>query len=114
MPVLHRYDIETPIGSSVPTQRSFLRADTSVECYPNPDERYSNIVLYSWIAIAVWPLGMPLLFLLVLLPSHSAIQQRRSTRFVRATAFLHNEYVAALYFWEVRPPTELQTVAIAR
>jgi hypothetical protein len=100
------YDIETPAGSSVPDQRFFLRADTSVECIQS-DERFKTIILYSWIAIAVWPVAMPLLFLLMLLPSRLAILQRRSTRFVRATSFLHGEYVNTLFFWEVRPPTEL-------
>lgn len=65
---------------------------------------YTEIQLKSWIFIVVWPIGVPLLFLLVLLPSRKAIMQKRSTRLVRATAILHRG---------TQPVVELATLACA-
>ena len=43
---------------------------------------------------------MPLLFVIVLLPIRYAILQKRQTKLVRATAFLHREYEPAYFWWE--------------
>lgn len=45
--------------------------------------------------------AMPLFFVAVLVPCAKHIRQRHTTRLVRATAFLHREYEAALFWWEV-------------
>ena len=46
---------------------------------------------------------MPLLYLLVLVPNRTALQQRRRTQMVRATEFLHKEYAPMYFWWEVLP-----------
>ena len=87
-----------------PTYMSFLRADLSLKCADiDGDEtlytaEYTQVKSAAWAFIVVWPVLMPVLFLVVLLPSRAALLSRRSTRLVRATAFLHSEY-EPMYFW---------------
>ncbi len=73
--------------------KQFLRADLSVECsdpwYDNPE--YRDIVVVASVLVALWPVGVPLLFFLVLYPEREAIRNRRETAGTRATAFLHRE-----------------------
>lgn len=94
------YEVETPPGASEPLTRRYLRADLTVVCDEDIDENFRTIRLYSWILICVWPLGVPLVFLLLLLPIRYAILQKRNTRLVLATAFIHKEYEPHYYFWE--------------
>ena len=44
---------------------------------------------------------MPLIFFLVLFPSREALRQKRSTRMVKATVFLHTEYDPMFFWWEI-------------
>eukprot|EP00964_Phaeocystis_antarctica_P025281 scaffold14193_cov85-Phaeocystis_antarctica.AAC.3 len=44
---------------------------------------------------------MPLMYMLVLFPSREALRQGRTTRMVKATAFLHKEYKPTFFWWEV-------------
>jgi hypothetical protein len=46
------------------------------------------------------PIGVPLLYSLVLLPNRTALLERRSTVGTRATVFLHKEYEPRYFFWE--------------
>ena len=102
------FEVETPVGSGTPIKAKFLRGDLSVACSgsvfsPSIDTtnaEYEEIEWYSLLFIAIWPLGVPLLYILVLLPNRYAILQRRSTRLVRATEFLHREYEPHYFFWE--------------
>lgn len=77
--------------------RSFLKADLSIECGSDAHER---VVQVAWIFVGIWSIGMPLAFFLLLLLCRGSIVQRRRTRLVRATAFLHSEYTIACYWWE--------------
>ena len=92
------YEVGTPAGDP-PVTRSFLRADPSVECI-DTDETFLDIRSKSWAFIVLWPIGVPLFFLLVLIPSRRSILQKRSTRLVRATSILHREYEPEFFFWE--------------
>jgi hypothetical protein len=65
-------------------------------------DEYVKAKRLAWVFILIWPIAMPLLFLAVLLPSHTVLRARRTNHLVRATAFLHSEYATAFYWWEVR------------
>ena len=54
-----------------------------------------------WIFVFVWPVGVILLYSLVLVPCRDAILVGESTAFTRATTFLTNDYHPHVYFWEV-------------
>ena len=48
----------------------------------------------------VWPVLVPIAFVLCLLPARRDLALNRNTRYVQATAFLHKEYEPAFFWWE--------------
>ena len=82
--------------------RTFLNADLQITCsgsdYP---EEYDEIKYIAYIFLALWPIGMPLIFYFVLFPIRAALRQRQQTRWVLATEFLHKDYKPAYFWWEV-------------
>ena len=74
-----------------PTTTAFLLADLSLKC-DSSDAEYARVESLAYVFVGLWPIGVPLLFLLVLLQCRAAISQGRVTRLVRATSFLHREY----------------------
>ena len=88
--------------------RTFLAEDLLIVCtartlggdgaYPAD---YAEIRSIAGAFVILWPIGMPLLYLLTLLPLRKDLKQRRKTPLVKATAFLHKEYTPAYYWWEV-------------
>jgi hypothetical protein len=82
--------------------RTFLNSDLQVVCSGNNHpEEYDNITNLAFFFLLLWPIGMPTIFLLVLLPNREALRQRRKTRMVQATAFLHREYDPTFFWWEI-------------
>ena len=82
--------------------RTFLNADLQIVCGGNDyPEEYNTITTIAYFFLLLWPIGMPLIFFLVLFPNREALRQRRSTRMVQATAFLHKEYDPTFYWWEI-------------
>ena len=71
--------------------RFFLFEDPSIVCDVN-DPAYSRLRILSVVLFAIWPIGVPLLFLLVLLSIRGQLLRSRSTVATRTTAFLHKEY----------------------
>jgi hypothetical protein len=74
-----------------PTTTAFLLADLSLKC-DSSDGEYAKVESLAYIFVAGWPVGVPLLFLLVLLWCREPLSQGHVTRLVRATSFLHREY----------------------
>jgi hypothetical protein len=83
--------------SETGARREFLREDMSVECSTDEHDQIKQI---AYVFFAIWPLGVPLLYLLMLLPCRDALISSRSTPLTRATSFLHDEYVAQYFWWE--------------
>ena len=65
------------------------------------DETYMRVKSLAHIFVTLWPVGIPLVFLAVLLQCRVPILQGRSNRTVQATGFLHREYDAYFFWWEV-------------
>eukprot|EP00966_Prymnesium_polylepis_P236546 5470550-Prymnesium_polylepis.1 len=65
----------------------------NAEC-DSSDEEYSRLLTLAVSFVAVWPVGIPLLFLMVLLNCREAIMQGRMSPLVRSTSFLHRECAA--------------------
>ena len=80
--------------------RYFLRDDMSIECSADRDREYADIRTSAYVLLAVWPIFVPLLFVLSLLPIRYDLLQKRNTGLVQATEFLHKEYQPQFYFWE--------------
>ena len=83
--------------------RSFLNEDLRIVCSGNDYlDEYQEITSIASFFLLIWPVGFPIIYLLVLFPSRKALSQRRNTRMVKATAFLHREYEPT-FFWCSRP-----------
>jgi hypothetical protein len=101
---------EFMFDSETGMKKAFLREELSIEC---ESEEHWQIKRIASVFLAIWPVGMPLSYLFLLLLCRDAIRKNRTTPLTRATSFLHGEYVAQYFWWEVRPPTELGTLARA-
>lgn len=80
--------------------RYFLRTDPSIECDSARDSEYSRIKRTAYTLLAVWPVVVPLVFVVALLPIRHDLMQKRNTGMVRATSVLHKEYHPRFAFWE--------------
>ena len=76
----------------------FLRADYSLDC---DDPEYTRVVFLSWVAIALYPVGVPLLYLTLLLCARKAILTEQPTALSRSLTFLHQDYELSMYWWEM-------------
>ena len=82
--------------------RTFLNADPQIVCSGNDHpEEYDEIKNIAYVLLLLWPIGVPLIYLLVLFPSRASLRQGKQTRLVRATAFLHREYKPTFFWWEI-------------
>ena len=82
------------VDSEAGTERFFLREDPAVVCSSSLDPHQSKHARITSLALAfvvVWPLGLPLCFVLVLLLCRKSILERRQTALVVATEVLHKE-----------------------
>ena len=83
----------------------YLRADYSVRCsdvlsgYTSPP--HEAIKALAWLAIGIYPCGVPALYTLLLLSQRSALLDDRPTVLTSALSFLHKDYRKACYLWEV-------------
>ena len=78
--------------------QSFLRVDYSLDCN---DVKYSRVVSLALIAIALYPIGVPLLYLTLLLCARKAILTEQPTDLSRSLTFLHQDYAPSMYWWEL-------------
>lgn len=76
--------------------RGFLFADPSVECYTG--EWAHLMVLTGWL-ILIWPLGVPALFLALLIGSRRRAPWAPALS--RSVSFLHLEYKEEQFYWEL-------------
>jgi len=80
----------------------YLRDDYAVICYDSEEHREIRRIAYG--LMAVWPIGMVLLYILLLVPVAKPLTQRRSSALTKATAFLWRDYEVDYFWWE---PLEL-------
>lgn len=74
-----------------------MRADYAVVC--NGPE-YARIWSFAVAAIAIYPVGIPLFYLVLLLYARDAIASEKPTPLSKALRFLHGEYKLAYFWWE--------------
>ena len=72
------------------------------ECDSSDDE-YSRLLALALPFVALWPVGIPLIFLAVLLKCREAIMQGRMSPLVRSTSFLHRECKAVALELTLQP-----------
>ena len=88
------YQVSVIDGTNV----KYLHTDASVECDTDFHEYIKGI---AYVFLAVWPAGVPLFFMYLLLRARNDIQNQRPSRASRAVDFLHSEYRSRFFFWEV-------------
>ena len=71
-------------------------------CYES--EAHEDIVRTAIVLICLWPVGMVVLYALLLVPVAKPILERRSSQLAKATAFLWRDYDEGYFWWE---PVEL-------
>ncbi|KAL1502937.1 hypothetical protein AB1Y20_011008 [Prymnesium parvum] len=91
---------EVDSGATPPTTVRYLIADLRIKC-DYSDEAYLRLLALAYVVVPLWPIGVPLLFSLLLAASWSAIRRGHVNRLVGATSFLHREYIKDFYWWEV-------------
>lgn len=74
-----------------------MRADYAVVC-DGPE--YDRIWSFAVAAIAIYPVGIPLFYLVLLLYARDAIASEKPTPLSKALRFLHGEYKLAFFWWE--------------
>ena len=76
----------------------FLRADYSLACYGT---EHGRVVSLAWVAIALYPIGVPLLYLALLMSARKAILTEQPTELSRSLTFLHQDYTPSMFWWEL-------------
>ena len=76
----------------------FLRADYSLACYGT---EHGRVVSLAWVTIALYPIGVPLLYLALLLSARKAILTEQPTELSRSLTFLHQDYAPSVFWWEL-------------
>ena len=76
----------------------FLRADYSLDC---DDAEHRRVLELAWVAIALYPLGVPLLYITLLWCARKAIRTEQPTALSRSLTFLHQDYELSMYWWEM-------------
>eukprot|EP00964_Phaeocystis_antarctica_P012894 scaffold7059_cov64-Phaeocystis_antarctica.AAC.2 len=71
----------------------FLRVDYSLDCN---DAEHGRVVSLAWVAIALYPIGIPLLYLALLLSARKAILTEQPTALSRSLTFLHQDYAPSM------------------
>ena len=88
----------------------FLTTDLSVRCtggqvsIPSvqpPSPEHETILTRAYVAMLLWPIGVPLVYCALLARASTAIQARRPTSVSRSIQFLHSGYKPRFLYWEV-------------
>lgn len=81
------------------TRKYFLQFDMSVECYAS--ETHRELLGLMWAMAGLWPIGVVLIYALLLLKCLGPIRRGISTTLVMATGFLTRDYESHVFWWEL-------------
>jgi len=80
------------------TSRRYLYADLTLSC---DSDKYQETKATAFVMLALWPVGIPVLYAGLLWESRDAFRTGVPTSLSRATAFLSGDYEAATFWWEL-------------
>lgn len=74
--------------------QQYLRSDLSMRCSTSDftNDQHEQLKVMSWVFIAIWPIGVVLLYAGLVVACRRAITSGTSSGLSRATSFLHREY----------------------
>lgn len=83
--------------------QSFLRKDLSVRCseFGYSNSEHDAIKRNASVLLAIWPVGMVVMYAVILLFLRNSVRSRKLTPLMRATKFLHRGYKADWFAWEL-------------
>ena len=84
------------------TSRSYLYADLALSSCDS--DEYEATKSTAFAMLALWPVGIPLLYASLLWMSRDALRTGVPTSLSRATAFLSGDYETATFWWEPLRP----------
>ena len=76
---------------------SYLQDDVALRC---DTDAYSATYDTALLLVLLWPVGIPVLYSLLLFAIRRAFRTGRATQLSRATTFLSGDYRRRLYWWE--------------
>jgi hypothetical protein len=79
------------------TTRRYLHDSLDVSC--DADD-YTATQFIAVVFVAIWPVGVPVLYSALLFASRESLQNGDQTRLSRATTFLSADYVSYAFWWE--------------
>jgi hypothetical protein len=77
--------------------RRYLLADLTLRC---DSPKYESTRTTAIVMIIVWPVGIPLLYMVLLWSTRRAIRTHVPNPLSRATSFLWADYTTAAFWWE--------------
>ena len=78
----------------------YLRRQSNVRCSPST-EAHEELRRLMWVLAAIWPIGGVVALALLLWSVRRLLECGRGSRLVSASHFLHNDYRASFYAWEL-------------
>ena len=78
--------------------RSFLRADFAIECYT---EDYAGVEQLAWLGIFLFPVGISVLYAVLLVASRRAVIDEKPTSLSKALGFLVRDFEPTFMWWEL-------------
>ena len=77
---------------------SYLRTDYGVECSSPEGVRARQL---AWIGLGIYPCGITVIYVLLLLCARRAIHDKQPTALSKALSFVVRDYCADYYYWEL-------------
>ena len=80
--------------------RSYLLADLDIRCSAK-DPEFTKLNLFFWIYFFLWPVLVPLVYLILILLIRRSVVEKHITPLANACKFLWADYNPNFLFWEV-------------
>ena len=82
---------------------SFLSSDLSIRCTDSRSisAAHERIKRFSWPFVFLWPLGVPLCYVYLLVRCRKSIVTKEPDKLSKAISFLYAEYCPEYFWWEV-------------
>ena len=77
----------------------YLKSDHSLNC--NDRNEYDRVEALAYVAIIMYPICVPVLYLTLLLSARKAILTEEPTDLSRSLSFLHHDYTPSMFWWEL-------------
>ena len=74
-----------------------MHEDLTLAC---DSSEYGAVFDLASVLVLIFPVGIPIAYLLLLWASRDALRSKKPSSLSRATAFLSGDYVASAFWWE--------------